>query len=150
MEICSHNLHLRPCFNRFYFSKKVVCCVLTFVISLLKPCKGYRGQLCGPKSYFIQKNRKFPSTVISGRWNEALQNVDGNGACRVVPPPKTCDWNWVPLALSVFALHSFVCGISEKFLESDHRLKKITSKTRAVVRLCLVNERMYCTFSHHN
>lgn len=46
------------------------------------------------------------------------------------PPPKknnnkkTCDWNWVPLSLSVFALHSFVCGILEKFLESDHRLRK--------------------------
>lgn len=38
-QICSHNLHLRPCFNSFYFSKKVVCCVLTHVISLLIPAK---------------------------------------------------------------------------------------------------------------
>lgn len=45
-----------------------------------------------------------------------------------------------PPSLSVFALHSFVCGISEKFLESNQCLRKKTSNRRVMAVVWLMKE----------
>lgn len=99
--------------------KKVCCDRSDFTAH---PCEGYWGQLCGPKSYFIQWNRKFPSPVIPGRWKEALQDMVGIGAG--LCPPWTCDWNWVPRPCLCLHCTVLSVGYQEKFLESNHRLRK--------------------------
>lgn len=106
-------------------------------------CEGYWGLLCSLRSYFLQL---FPFSVMSGRWKEAFQDMDGNTACWLVPPLNV----WLGLGAPVP-----VCVCIAQFCLWDIREipgiwpLKITLKTRAVVRLCLDNERMYCTFSHH-